>query len=64
MKYPERCDLCNSPKIVACDEIEQELFFYCSRCGEMFDVAKRLKMVAGRCNATTQPKYSDQKLAR
>jgi ribosomal protein L37E len=40
MKYPIKCDLCNSTNIVACDETEQELCFYCNRCGEMFDIAK------------------------
>ena len=40
MKYPSECELCNSHKIVACDETEQELSFYCNRCDQGFDIAK------------------------
>lgn len=40
MKYPHKCELCNSPQISACDECEQTLSFYCNRCGGMFEIEK------------------------
>lgn len=40
MNYPKECELCNSPKIYACDESEQTLAFTCDRCNGMFEVDK------------------------
>lgn len=40
MNYPIRCELCNSPKIYACDECEHTISFACDRCDGMFEVEK------------------------
>jgi Fe2+ or Zn2+ uptake regulation protein len=41
MNYPKECELCNSPKIYACDECEQTLSFTCDRCNGIFEVDKQ-----------------------
>lgn len=39
-KYPKMCQYCNSEKIIASDECEKTLSFYCDRCNQDFEVDK------------------------
>lgn len=39
-EYPTKCQYCNSVKIIASDECEKSLSFYCDRCNQDFEVEK------------------------